>query len=121
MINNPDNVLTGYAYFHKLKEDFMSAGLTLDEAFEKARQECISQGFLKGFIETEEFVMLRNLFSYDEQLRSEGEAKKAEQMLRTAIKNGYPDDILADMSENAGISNDRLQELIAQETGKALA
>ena len=125
---DPANPLTGYSYFHKRKEELMVQGMTRDRAFTETRRECMEKGYLKGFIEREEFLVYKRIFDYDEQLRSEGvaigeaigeargvaigEAKKAEQMLCAAIASKCPQYVLEGMADVAGVSRERLQEMI---------
>ena len=70
------NALAGYAYFYKVYDESKQAGLTGEEAFNNARMKCMSQGYLKGFIDKEEFVMFyKDILDYDTQLLKEGEAR----------------------------------------------
>ena len=48
-----DNAVAGYSFFYKLFDEGRQVGLSADEAFDKARQESMSHGYLKGFIEKE--------------------------------------------------------------------
>jgi hypothetical protein len=68
------DALAGYSYFQKRKDELELQGMTRDRAFMEARRECIEKGYMKGFIEKEEFLVYKRIFDYDEQLRSEGEA-----------------------------------------------
>ena len=72
----PTNALAGYAFFYKIYEEELKKGVIGQEAFNTAREECIKQGYLKGFIEKEDFIMFyKDIFDYDTQLRAEGEAR----------------------------------------------
>jgi len=69
----PANALVGYAFFYKEYEAKIKQGLTQKEAFDSARETCIAQDYLKGFIEREEFIMLyKDILDYDTQLKEEG-------------------------------------------------
>ena len=119
--------------------------MTRDRAFMEARRECIEKGYMKGFIEKEEFLVYKRIFDYDEQLRSEGEAigeargvaigeargeaigeargvaMQAEKMLRSAIKNNRSLHVLEVMADDSGISRERLQQLIEEAPGMVIA
>ena len=88
----PTNALAGYSFFYKVFDEGREAGLSIDEAFAKAREVCVAQGYLKGFIEKEEFVLnYKDILDYDTQLKEEGKIEgKTEgiynQAKSTAIK-----------------------------------
>ena len=76
----PDNALAGYSYFYKAFDESKEMGLAADESFSKAREECIAHGYLKGFIEREEFVMFyKDILDYDTQLKEEGKIEGREE------------------------------------------
>ena len=122
-MNDP---VVGYAFFHHRREELIAEGYSHDDAFVKARQECIEKGYLKGFIEREEFVDLyRSIMDYDAgklvaegerrgeaKGRAEGRAEGAEDSIRAAIEENAPMSLLERMAAKVGISSERLQELI---------
>jgi len=83
-----DDALVGYSLFIKLYEDYQQQGFPRDEAFTKARMECMEKGYLKGFIEKEGFELYKKLFDYDEQLRAEGMEKKAIETAHKMLDDG---------------------------------
>jgi len=71
-----DNALAGYAFFYKVFDEGKQMGLSDDEAFSKATQDCLTHGYLKGFIDREEFVMFyKDIIDYDTQLKQEGKVE----------------------------------------------
>ena len=114
-----EDPVTGYAYFHHRREEFTAQGYSFDDAFTKARQECIDEGYLKGFIESEEFVMFKSIMDYEEQKLAEGEirgeARGAENAIRAAIKQNVPASVLEYMAKATGITLERLRQLIDEE------
>jgi len=70
------NALAGYSYFYDMYEKHIKEGLSPQDAFIKARDKCIQQGYMQGFIEKEDFVMFyKDILDYDTQLRAEGKAE----------------------------------------------
>ena len=57
-----DNALAGYAFFYKVYEGQIKKGLSPEKAFDDARVECIKNGYLAGFIDKEEFIVLQRYF-----------------------------------------------------------
>jgi hypothetical protein len=84
---NAGNYLAGYAYLQHEYERKLGEGLPELDAFEYAVQQCKLKGYLKGIVEKEDFTAVNiDLFSYDNQLRAEGEARgKAEGEANKAI------------------------------------
>ena len=76
----PANTLAGYAFFYKVYDDGIRQGMTREAAFSAARDECIKQGYLRGYVEKEDFIVFyKDILDYDTQLRQEGKAEgKAE-------------------------------------------
>ena len=69
----PSNALAGYSFFYKIFDEGKQAGLSPDEAFNEARKMCIANGYLKDFIDREEFIMFyKDILDYDTQLKEEG-------------------------------------------------
>ena len=67
-----------FLYYVELLQLWMKVnkGTDTQKAFTTAREECIKQGYLKGFIEKEGFIMFyKDIFDYDTQLREEGIAE----------------------------------------------
>ena len=123
----PDNALAGYAFFYKVYGEQIQKGLTAEKAFDVARNECIKNGYLAGFIDKEEFIVTyKDILDYDTQLRAEGRAEgrvegkaegKAEGVEETicvAIQNNAPLSLLEAMAKAANISKQRLDDLICQ-------
>ena len=81
------NTLAGYSYFYKIYDECIKKDIPSKEAFETAREECIKQGYLQGFIDREDFIMFyKDILDYDTQLKEEGKAEgKAEGLLEAAI------------------------------------
>jgi hypothetical protein len=90
------NALAGYSFFHKQFDEYVNHGIKREEAFMKSRQDCIKAGYLKGFIEKEDLiVMYESIMDYDAQLRTEGREEGMEkgiavgaQKLAELIKRG---------------------------------
>jgi len=88
----PSNYVAGYSYFYKIYDDCIQKGISSQEAFDHAREGCIKDGHLKGFIEKEDFIMFyKDILDYDVQLKAEGKAEgkvegKAEGLLEAAIR-----------------------------------
>ena len=123
----PDSALAGYAYFYSIFDKCKQGGATDDDAFMKAREECIKNGYLFGFINKEEFVVFyKDFLDYDTQLEKEAEARGEERglergmerglerTLQLAIQNNAPISLLQAVAKDAGISQRRLEELMAQ-------
>ena len=88
---------------------------SLDEAFNKAREECILQGYLKVFIEKEDFIVFyKDILDYDTQLREEGEAKGGEKAICVAIRSNVPLAVIETMAKETNVSQKRLSELLEQ-------
>ena len=118
-ITTPDNALAGYSFFYKVYDECKTAGLSNDEAFKNAREKCIEQGHMKGFIEKEAYIVeYKDFFylDYDAQLKAEGiaegEAKGAESTISVAIRSKVPFPIIETMAKEANISQQRLNELM---------
>jgi len=115
----PDNALAGYSFFYKVFDEGKQAGLSNEEAFVKAREESISRGYLKDFINKEEFIMdyKDHLFDYDMQLRlqgkAEGKAEGLEQAILVAMRCNASNSLIEEMAKDANISMARLDELKA--------
>jgi predicted transposase/invertase (TIGR01784 family) len=94
------NALAGYSYFYKKFEEYTLQGINRDNAFMKSREDCIKAGYLKGFIEKEDLiVMYSDILDYDAQLRSEGREEGREALRgETAIemlKEGFDTEKIA--------------------------
>jgi len=133
-IKEPSNPLVGYSFFIKNYDQYQEQGLSRDEAFDKARQECIKKGYLKGFIEREDFIMYKKIFDYEEQLKAEGMMEGIEKGIeeglekgiekgieegiekgiRKAIECNCPLDVLEAMAHGGNISRERLNQLIEE-------
>ena len=117
-----DNALAGYSYFYKMYDDGIADGLSVDDAFERARRECIKEGYLQNYINKEDFIVeyKKLIFDYDTQLRlegraegeSRGEARGKEEAIAVAIQSGVPLSLVETIAEKSGISKDRLAELV---------
>jgi len=71
-----NNVLAGYSFFYKIYDGHIRSGLSSQESFITAREACITHGYLKGFIDKEDFVMhYKDILDYDTQLKEEGKAE----------------------------------------------
>ena len=125
-----NNALAGYAFFYKAYDMNCQRGFSKTEAFDTARSECMRNGYLLGYIDREEFIgMYKFIFDYDMQLRAEGreegiekgiekgEEKGREEMLLVSIKNNFPPDMLEVMRSEAGISEERFEELAKEARG----
>jgi len=132
----PDNALAGYSYFYKVYDEHRHAGISDTEAFDNARQACIAKGYLKGFIDREDFIMFYKEFvmDYDRQLKEEakylgrlegiqegklegiqeGKLEGAEATITVAIKSKAPYSLLEAMAKEANLPRTRLDELMAQ-------
>lgn len=70
------NYLAGYSFLQQEYEMKLDEGLPEIKAFEYAVQQCQNSGYLRGIVEKEDFTAVNiDLFSYDNQLRSEGRAE----------------------------------------------
>jgi len=70
------NALAGYSYFYKVYDECIQKGIPPDDAFTTARNKCMKRGYLTGFIEKEDFIVLyKEILNYDEQLKAEGRAE----------------------------------------------
>jgi len=108
-----DNALAGYSFFYKVFDECRQAGLSADDSFNQAKQECISHGYLMGFIDREEFVMLyKDILDYDTQLKEEGKIEGAEKTISVAIRSKAPFSLIEAMAKEAKISKKRLDELM---------
>ena len=68
-----DNILAGYSYFYKVYDNELAENKSRDNAFMAAREACIKNGYLKGIIEKEEFIVVyKDVLDYNAQLRWEG-------------------------------------------------
>ncbi|MCL2378721.1 MAG: hypothetical protein FWC77_06320, partial [Defluviitaleaceae bacterium] len=115
----PDNALAGYAFFYKIYDECIQSGLPREESFNKARSECIANGYLKGFIDKEAFVMFyKDILDYDTQLKEEGKTagkiEGAEQTISVAIRNKAPIALIEAMAKEANVPQERLNELLKQ-------
>jgi len=113
------NALAGYAFFYQVFDDCIRRGMPAEAAFTKAREECISQNYLKGFIEKEDSIMFyKDFMDYGAQLLTEGKEMGitigAEQTISIAIQNNAPLSLIEAMAKQANISRHRLDELMAQ-------
>jgi hypothetical protein len=120
-----ENALAGYAYFYKIFDESKKNGNTTDEAFEAARCECITGGYMMGFIDKEEYIVeyKKHIFDYATQLRLEGraegeaegeargEAKQAEKAILLAIETNVPRTFIDALAKQANISDARLAEI----------
>jgi len=127
----PNNALAGYSFFYKVFDDGLQAGLSDEQAFAKARDESISCGYLKDFINKEDFVMnyKEDLFDYDVQLRlqakaegkeegkeegkAEGIAVGVELSILAAMRSDVPAVAVETMAKQLNVSTARLDELWA--------
>ncbi|MCL2362112.1 MAG: hypothetical protein FWC73_09905 [Defluviitaleaceae bacterium] len=82
------NTLAGYAFFYKIFSECIKAGLSRENAFVAARDKCIQQGYLHGYVEKEDsIVFYKDILDYDMQLKQEGKSEgKAEGILESAVK-----------------------------------
>ena len=115
----PDNALAGYSFFYKIYDESRSQGLSDEASFNKAKAECIANGYLKGFIEREEFIMFyKDFLDYDTQLIQEGlaqgKAEGVERAIIIAIQNNAPMSLILAMAEEAGIPHSRIEELLQE-------
>jgi len=85
---SPENGLAGYAFFYKIFDECKSKGMTDDEALTQTRNECIRLGYLKGYIEKEDFIMFyKDFLDYDKQLEVQAEERgETKGFLGAAIK-----------------------------------
>ena len=68
--------------------------LEAQEAFDTARTECIKYGYLSEIVHKEDFIMnYKNFPDYDAQLKAEGKAEAAIEMM----KKGLDSDLIADI------------------------
>jgi len=127
----PNNALAGYAFFYKVYDEQRLLGLPNEDAFSKARQECMKSGYLNNFIDKEDFIMFyKDFLNYDTQLlaegRAEGEAigeaigeargraEGAESTINVAIRSNVPFSIIETMAKESNVSRQRLDELMQQ-------
>jgi len=74
-----DNPLAGYSYFYHVLYKEIAENKDFNNAFDIARQECIKEGYLKGFIEKEDFIVnYKDIFDYDKQIMTIAEEKGIE-------------------------------------------
>jgi hypothetical protein len=85
-----NNTLAGYSFFYNQYDQYISDGLTRDEAIAKACEDCIGAGYLKGIIDGEEFlVMYRDILSYDAQLEARGEERAKAETALEMLNDGF--------------------------------
>jgi hypothetical protein len=58
-----DSYLAGYSFFVDAYERKLAETSDANAAFEHARHQCIEQGYLKGIVDKEDFIMYAELFS----------------------------------------------------------
>ena len=109
----PENALAGYSYFYKVYEEQMKTGANTEEAFTKARETCMEQDYLKGFIDKEGFILFyKDFLNYDAQLFEEGrEEGREEGLLVSALKFLQSGTSLADVIRVLGLSDNQVEEL----------
>lgn len=89
----PSNALAGYAYFIKCMDVKKSDGVTDDEAFVYATQQCKKEGFLTGVVDKEDFIMyqeamIRVLFPTDEERAEHARIEAMEEGLKEGLEQG---------------------------------
>lgn len=118
-----DDTLAGYAYFYSQYDKLRQNGASGEEAFAQSRIKCIENGFLKGLIEKEEYVMFyKDIFDYDKQLLTEGMEAGMEKgieaglksSMRIALKNNVPFNIVEKMAEEANMPREWIEEFFAE-------
>ena len=68
-----ENILAGYSYFYKIYDAQILQGKSKVEAFNSAREACMKDGYLKGIVEKEDFIVYyKDVLDYDHQIRWEG-------------------------------------------------
>ena len=112
-----ENALTGYSYFYKVYDESKKEGMDNQEAFGKARKECMKQGYLTGFIEKEDFIMFyKDILDYDTQLRAEGRDEgrsegRSEGIFDAAIKFLKKGMSLEDVVETLELNDSQIKQL----------
>ncbi|MDR0271901.1 MAG: Rpn family recombination-promoting nuclease/putative transposase [Clostridiales bacterium] len=83
------NALAGYSYFYKKFDEYTAQGISRDNAFMKTREDCIKAGYLKGFIEKEDtIIMYSDILDYDTQLREEAWEEGMEEGMEAGMEAG---------------------------------
>ena len=99
-----ENILAGYSYFYKIYDAELAGGNSRDSAFMTAREACIKNGYLKGIVEKEEFIVVyKDVLDYNAQLRWEG--------LDEGIERG---EVIGYQKAMAKIENLLVQKLISK-------
>ena len=114
-----ENTLAGYSYFYNVYDEHIRAGASIKEALEAARDSSVAGGYLKGYVDKEDFTMnYKDWLDYGEQLRyeamEEGEARGLEKSIRIAFQSNVPLSAIESMAKAAGIPLARLAELQEQ-------
>ena len=107
------NTLAGYAYFYKIYDECIAQGATRDSAFSTARDECIKNGYLRGYVDKEDFIVFyKDILDYDTQLIKEGEAwGEAKGVINTALKLLEAGTSLQYLTEVLHLSESQILEL----------
>ena len=117
----PSDSLAGYSYFYYQRDIKKAEGASGEQAFDYAVQQCKRDGYLKGVVDKEDFIVeYRPLFSREDDLRYEGEligeargeAKGVVKMLHAAVKAGVPDVLLQAMIKDSGFDTAQADEII---------
>ena len=117
--------LAGYAYLVGLIEKNLEKGHEWDEAISASIKQCMSEGVLLDFLEsnykevlelfeygyTQEDEMEARVLDAIEEGMEKGMEKGMESMLMTALQNLCPPEVIETMRKKAGISEARLEEL----------
>jgi hypothetical protein len=110
--------LSGYAFFVDLVRQHIDAGCELEEAIQRAVEECIEKGILADFLRTHssevinvltaEFKLEDALQVWKEEGREEGKEEMARKMAKNLFLNGVPLDVIA---QSAGLPLEKIQAL----------
>jgi len=108
------NTLAGYAHFYKVYDQRVQDGLSYQDAFIIARDECIANGYLDGFVEKEDFIMFyKDFLDYDAQLIAEGKAEgKTETLIDIAKRLLQRGDELQQIAELLQLDEAQVSQLV---------
>jgi len=107
------NTMVGYAYFVHCTRGYLGKGLTLSEALEKAKEECLKKGLLTEYLNREEFLTLAlETITWEQEIGFAREEERHEMNLHFVyklIKDGVQ---IEKIMEYTDLSEEEIEDLI---------